>query len=446
MNKQLESLLSNGVLAAGGLASFIILSHFTTIELFGEWFLFLTLSVFVDLLRFGLTRSAVVRMIARECDSSQSVCRMGASSMLSNIIVMGGLSVLMWLGAYFLGGHIATSERVYYLFLLYYPLVGWANLGWNNALSVLQGQGRFFEIMLMKGLNMTIFVLGVIWVVSSDEVLFLKILGVYLLANVVCSVFAFLKNWDSLRAVGKASRGDMKEIFNFGRFALWSTVSSSLLRSADSFIVGLSPVLGVGAVAILAVPFKSIEAIELPVRSVAQVAYNRLSRAWHNEDLEDFRGLLARYILLAVMMVVPISVVLVLMPDLILEFFGGNQYRPYFGVMRVMLYLLAAYGVLLVVDRLSGVALEAMGRPRMNLVKVSAMAVLNIVGNLVAVFVFESLLGVVVVTVSFVSLGVVMGLLLLPLEIRPRGNDFLRQWRFVCDRTLIALSNKMKRK
>ncbi len=431
MNKQLESLLSNGVLAVGGLASFVILSHYAPVELFGEWFLFLTLCVFVDLLRFGLTRSAVVRMIARDCDNPSGVCRMGASSLLSNIVVVAGVSVAMWLGAYFLGDYIQSKQRVYYLFLLYYPVVAWMNLGWNNALSVLQGQGQFFKIMMLRGLNMVVFVAGVIWLVNSIEVSFLRILGVYLLSNAVSSLLSFIKGWDSSRSLRRASKADMKEIFSFGRFALWSTVSSSLLRSADSFIVGLSPVLGVTGVAILAVPFKSVEAIELPVRSVAQVAYNRLSRAWHKGDIADFRGLLSRYMLLSGAMVVPISLMLVLMPELILEFFGGSQYEPYFGVMRVMLYLLAAYGLALVVDRLTGVALEAIGRPKMNLVKVGSMALLNIVGNLVAVFVLNSLLGVVVVTVSFVLLGVAMGWWLLPKDLRPRGSDFLRQWRFL---------------
>ena len=62
--KNISSLVTNMVTAFLGLLSFMLLTRQLPKEQFGDWVLFVTLATFVDLLRFGLTRTSVVRLLA----------------------------------------------------------------------------------------------------------------------------------------------------------------------------------------------------------------------------------------------------------------------------------------------------------------------------------------------------------------------------------------------
>jgi len=85
--------------------------------------------------------------------------------------------------------------------------------------------------------------------------------------------------------------------------------------------------------------------------------------------------------------------------------FGGEQYLVAVPIFRV--YML--YGLFLTMDRLTGVALDSLGVPKYNLYKVVLMASINIVGDIVAILLFKSLLAVAVVTVLNTFIGALVG-------------------------------------
>ena len=69
--KNLSSLMANVSVAFLGLLSFMLLTRQLPKELFGEWVLFITLATFVDLLRFGLTRTSSVRLLSGADDEKK---------------------------------------------------------------------------------------------------------------------------------------------------------------------------------------------------------------------------------------------------------------------------------------------------------------------------------------------------------------------------------------
>ncbi len=58
------SLANNGLVALFAFLSFIMLVRMVPQETFGEWVLFITASNFIDMLRFGITRTALVRFLS----------------------------------------------------------------------------------------------------------------------------------------------------------------------------------------------------------------------------------------------------------------------------------------------------------------------------------------------------------------------------------------------
>ncbi|NQU34161.1 MAG: hypothetical protein HQ521_13085 [Bacteroidetes bacterium] len=58
------SLANNGLVAILGFFSFVILVRSLPTDEFGEWVLFITTLNFLDMLRFGITRTAIVRFLS----------------------------------------------------------------------------------------------------------------------------------------------------------------------------------------------------------------------------------------------------------------------------------------------------------------------------------------------------------------------------------------------
>lgn len=424
MKKHFEALMGNGIYALAGLFSFILLSRNCPKDIFGEWILFVSLSTFFDLVRFGLTRNAVVRLVAGASNEQYSH-KINASGLMVGVYIVGIIVVLFYLLAMVLRGHVGA---IYVDFLIWYPLVALSNLLWNNAMSWLQAKSRFKDIIVLRGVNMGSFLIGVGILIYLHELTFLSLVTVYLASNFLSSIFSFIRGWDSFLFLNRIEKGHMKEILSFGKYSVGAMLGSSLLKSADSFIISLSPILGTTGVAIYAIPFKIVEMIELPIRSISMVGYNHFSEAVISGSKERLHGLTARYILIMLGITLPILMFVGLFPDFVLQLLGGKGYVPNFGEMRIMLYLLLVYGFMLTFDRITGVTLEALGKPKMNMYKVLAMLFFNIIGDIVAVFVFKSLIGVVFATVIFVTIGVIFGYFLLPAVVRPTTHEFANQF------------------
>ena len=102
-------------------------------------------------------------------------------------------------------------------------------------------------------------------------------------------------------------------------------------------------------------------------------------------------------------------------------FLSGEQYLtvdPEIGFNVVdMVRVFSIYGLLLPIDRMTGVGLDSINKPNINAIKVFIMVAANIIGDLVAIFIFESLLLVAVASIVFTLIGIWMGMYFLNKEL-----------------------------
>ena len=71
--------------------------------------------------------------------------------------------------------------------------------------------------------------------------------------------------------------------------------------------------------------------------------------------------------------------------------------------------IFSVYGLLLPIDRMTGVGLDSINRPDRNFIKVLIMVAANVIGDLIAIFVFKSLPMVAVASILFTAVGVWVG-------------------------------------
>lgn len=421
--KNVSSLATNLVTAFLGLLSFMLLTRQLPKELFGDWVLFVTLSTFLDLLRFGLTRTSVVRLLAGV--QKEEYKRLLGSSYRINLMLLVPIIVLCYavlLAVKSLGLQLPSG---YLLFVTWYPLLAIFNLGWNNASALFQAEQNFMRMMYVRLANVGLFVLFLLinwWYLKLGLV---PIIWVYLAVNLVSSLWCTLKKWDGLGYVKFAHNTTEKELLNFGKFSMGTLIGSSLLKSADTLIIGLSPVLGSAGIAMYAIPLKLTDLLGIPLRSFTMTAYPRMAKLCKEGDFMGLRKTFYSYSGAVTLLFIPVALCCFVFAEELILVLGGAEYKDSMSLLILVFRIFTVYTLLLPVDRFTGVLLDSINKPHLNLYKVLFMTAANIIIDVIAVFMFESLVLVAVGTVVFTILGIFLGFYFLKKELEIKGKYIL---------------------
>jgi len=401
----LHSLAGNLFFAVFSLVTFLILVRVLDKALFGQWILFVTMASLFDMFRLGLTGTAAVRLMSRS--NPESAKSISASSYTLGLAATVLVSILFLFG--YLGVTKIFDSNSYYLYvLLFYPALALANLPFNQAIIIAQGKVNFKRIMVLRMVNGALILIVLCTYVILYEATFQGIILAYIGANFLSSLLTTVFAWDELKYLFRANKNTMKDILHFGKYSTASSVGSSLLRSSDTIILSMAPFLGPEAIAVYAIPLKFVEAVEIPLRSFSATAFPRLSKALKN-GRSYFKEMLLRYTSWSTVILIPIVIALFSFPAFFLQLVGGSEYFEFLSVQKDILYLICIYILLLPLDRYSGVALFALDKPKLNFYKILLMLVANVIFDIVAIFVFQSLIYVALATLIFTLIGILTG-------------------------------------
>lgn len=423
--KNVLSLATSILVAALGLLSFLLLTRGLEKKLFGDWVLYVTMATFFDLLRFGLTSTALVRFSSGD-DEQKNKAYLGTSYKIGLFMVIA--TAILFTPSYFIVLKLGLQiNDGYLMFLAYYPILALLNLSWNNSVSYFQSKQKFKLILYIRLLNVGSFVL---FLTINNLFLhygLLEIVIAHLVANLLPSILVFIKRWDGLMYVNRATKETVKEMLNFGKFSMGTLVGSSLLRSADTIIIGLSPLLGSVGIAQYAIPLKLTDLLGIPLRSFTVTAFPKMSRKSLTGDIDGLKKIFYGYSGVVTLLFIPVAILGFIFAEELVLILGGNEYRDSLELLSTIFRIFAVYSILLPIDRFTGVALDSINKPRFNFNKVMIMAFANIIGDLIAVFVFKSLEAVAAVTVLFTLIGIVAGYYYLNREIQVRLRNILSE-------------------
>ncbi len=419
------SLIGNLVFAMFGFANIFILARTFGEEDFGQWVLYLSGMALLEMIRKGITSTPLVRFLSGSGNEVEERSIVGAAWFLSVMVTIAGI-ILIYSSLLLFPGPI--HKKGFDLFFIWYPLLSIVILPLNTALSVLQARRQFGRILNLRAVNMGSFfvflVINYFWLHWSITAVVLAHLGSHLLA----SVYSMIKGWDGIRFIRFTTKARLLEQLHFGKFSLVTLIGSNLLKSSDTIIIGI---MMTGAdVAYYSIPLKLIEVIEIPLRSLVQVAFPAMSKASRQDKPEEVRSIYYRYTGLATLLFIPMAIILFFLAKPLTLILGGAAYVESFTIFQIFLI----YSLLLPMDRFAGVALDAINRPALNTIKVLCMAFVNIVGDILVIRYFGSLEGVAICTILNSAAGVVVGNLFLRhdlktniLRIFPEGIRYMRE-------------------
>lgn len=377
-NSNFLSLANNGLVAVLGFFSFLVLVRSLPTDAFGEWVLFITTANFIDMLRFGITRTAIVRFLsgAEEEEGKQLIGSNYAINIISSVFIA---LVVLVINFFF---NDSVKDSGFGLFFTWFPILAIISLPFNNAFSVLQAKMRFDQILGLRMLNVGSFMLYLIVNYFFFRSGLVVITIAYLLSNVVASMLASALNWDGIKYVFKAKKRTNKIILDFGKYTSGTLIGSNLLKSADTFIIGLSPFLGTTGVALYSIPLKLTEIIEIPIRSFAMTAFPGMSKASIEKNKAEVKRIYYQNSGGLTYMLFPIMLFCFIFAEEFVTILGGAEYKETATIFQIF----CIYGLLLPIDRFTGVALDSVNLPRQNFIKVIYMTLCNIIGDAIVVF------------------------------------------------------------
>ena len=174
-------------------------------------------------------------------------------------------------------------------------------------------------------------------------------------------------------------------------------------------MIGMSPVLGASGVALYAIPFKLVDLISIPLNAFVATASPKMSKAYISGQIQNFKRILFTYTGAVSFLFVPVVIGSAIFSRPFLTFLAGTGYENEFATMTGILYTILIYGLILPFDRFTGIALDSSEMPNINALKVYVMLSLNIAGNAIAIFVYNSLVMVAAVSVLFTVAGMWIG-------------------------------------
>ena len=377
-NNNFLSLAGNLTVAVFGFLSFILLVRTLDPGIFGEWVIYITAGNFVEMLRFGITRTAIIRFLSGAKGDDR--IKLLGSNWYIGLIATIIISLLIWIAYFFFHGSIKDSG--YSLFFIWYPLLSFLNLPFNNAISVMMADQRFDRILLVRLVNTVIFVIFLFFNIFFLKLGIMAIVYVHLIINLITSALCVMNKWDGYQYIFKADKKSNQTILNFGKFSTGTLIGANLLKSSDTILLGLSPFIGTVGVAFYSVPLKLTEILEIPLRSFVATAFPRMSKASLEGKADEVKKIFYSYSGGLTFILLPILIIGFIFAKEFVLILGGPEYIETQSIFRIF----CIYGIFMSLDKFAGITLDSINRPQKNFYKVVYMAAANIFGDIFAIF------------------------------------------------------------
>lgn len=398
-SQKLLSFASNGIGAVLGLASFALLARTLSKTELGVWAIFMAVATLSDMLRNGWVGKPLIKFYAEQEDESQRREVLGTAWYMGIIasLVLGLIVTLAFLGIAYWG-----HNEDYYLYALFFPPLILVNLPMNMARWVLNAKIRFDQMMWLRIFLQAVFFIGIGLEYYFNFGLWFIFLS-YLSASFFSSIVTLIKGWGRIRDLPYRSKVRQRELATFGKYSMGSMVSGSLLRSSDTFIIGIF--LGERAVALYEVPMRLVNLIDIPLRALVSYSFPMLSGAFRQKSGAEFQEQFERAVGFAFLLLLPVALLTFVFAETLVVLMGGEEYREAALIMRVF----SIYMGFTAVDRYVGVGLDVVNRPRRNYYKVLVMLAINVLGDLIVVQLTNQVHWVAFVTIFTFSGGAIYG-------------------------------------
>ena len=341
-----------------GFIGFMILVRMLSPSEFGVWVLSISVIAIVDMARNGFLQNGMIKFLVNRSRDEEQKIQMAA--LILNAALTVTLMSLLWgfsplLERVLNAPKLGTLLRIYVLVL---PLL----ILHTHNLILMQAKFDFkayFYAGIAKGLPF--FLVIMFYYFTSETVPLVELAWIQNLTFAIAAVVSYYQVRGTLDIQWGWHREKMAQIFHFGKFVFGTNLVSMLTGSMDKFLLGilLSPV----QVAIANTAGRVMNMIDIPVSSIASIAYPKASEAYEKDNIKEVGIIFEKTIGMMLSITLPFFVVVTLFAENIIIVIAGSDYIEAAPFLRIV----ALMSILSPFDRQSGVILDAIGKPSINM-------------------------------------------------------------------------------
>ncbi|MDD3665678.1 MAG: oligosaccharide flippase family protein [Bacteroidales bacterium] len=403
--REVLSLFGSGAVSVFGLLNFMLLARLLSPSDFGEWQIYISAGVFIEMIRFGITETATVKFLSGAVGEERKYI-VGANFRIGLTLAFFSSLIIILLNLVF---RSSLADSAFNVFFKWYPIALLVGFPFRNSFAILQANLRFDSILVLRLLNGITFLLLLVFLFVADIKTSIEAIAVFhIFLMLLCSAFSIYMKWDGIRYFKYYDKKHVKRIIDFGKYSSLTMLGSNLLRNTDTWIISLSP-LGTAAVAVYSIPLKLIDIFQIPLRSISTTAFPVMSKAFIQKDFATLRYVFHSRIGFLTLLYFPFIVFALLFPGFLITILAGESYLLS-GYNSILVFrFLTIYALLMPFDKFTGVALDAVNKPSLNTIKVIIMVITNLTGDIIALWVYQSLPLVAFASIIFTSIGSVYG-------------------------------------
>ncbi len=406
-NKHFLSLAGNGIMSVVAMVTMAVLSRGLPISTVGTWVLFQASYILADTFRSGFLTVPFIKFYSGTArDRAEEVT--GSAWFISIIIT---LALLAADGiAFMLLPYISDVSMVF--FIKWGGITYLITLPAFIASCIQQGNQRFDRLLYIRIATQGTLLLMIIGLIIAGSLSLQTLLYALLASNILASGYTIMMGWTHFGTLGKRTKTAVKELYDFGRFSVTTTLSANFFRVSDVYIINFAlGAAGPAAVAIYNLGQSLMQVVEIPLRSFVATGMPALSEAYNQGDKPEVVYTMKKYIGILTVTLIPVILTAVVFADFAIGLIGGGKYAGTEAANVFRLFM--TFALLYPADRFFGVTLDAVNKPRVNLYKIFAMLIANVVTDIIGIYVFHSIYGVAFATIFPVMTGVAIGFITL---------------------------------
>ena len=362
----------------------------------GRWLLISSAVSLMDMIMHGFLQTPVVRKLSIESPSQKWINTIASNAFFFAVCIWLIISVLIFAASLIFDKQLLCDLRWYAILglaMAFYNVCWWIGNGCSNFKAIFIQRLMF---VMVSGIAIAFFI------VTESHFSVSNIIIAQVAGYTVSATLAYLFISKIKLRFERVDRGYLKFFFNYGKFTSGSMLMGSLLRNADIFMI--DAFMGQSAVAIYGTAQKTVEIFEVALRGMASHALPDFCKA-----ARDRKALMEKYVKLTsliFLIILPLAFFMFIFSDQAIRLLSGSTD---YSAASIILKVFMAYVLFLVIDRMTGVTLEAMGLARSNMIKTMLLVVVNVIGNAVALYYFKSLAGVAFVSILAATTGIISG-------------------------------------
>ena len=399
-NKYFFSFIGNISMSVLSMVVVAILFRLLAKEDVGYWFFFQTLFVLLDTFRTGFLQIALITFYT-------GAERKRANEVIGSIwfLAICITAILVLINVAFLPFINIFTNTAFVVTIKWFGLTFLATLPSSIASWILQADQRFDRLLILRIFSQGSFIISLSFLFFYKEIDLDHLLLINFLSSLLVSFITIILKWTHFNLFFSRTWQCIKEIYNFGKFSVGTTISANLLRSSDTFIITF--LLGPAALAIYNIPIRLLELIEIPIRSTVATGMSSMASAFNRNNYKEVVYILQKYAGALFFAFIPLAIGGIIFADIAVSLLGGGKYvnTEAANVYRIMMVLAVFYPI----DRFIGVSLDIIHQPKINFIKVILMLMLNVIGDFIGIYTFGNLYGVALSTLLPLIVGMFFG-------------------------------------